>query len=183
MTKGRPKNWCLNSMWYTGTVCRIIINLTGRLSCGDVLCFRPILRKISSPCLFSPVQRTLVSKCVTQVEQCDLHLLKLGKLCKGSLDLPKWVTNRVDRDFRFDRNMLATCQEEARASRARKQSKGGKRKGKGSDSANKKTKKVILVVLVLATTLFHWRASIYFTYMIFRYRTVFFVAAGTCGHR
>lgn len=62
-----------------------------------------------------------------------MQLLLLGKLCKGSLDLPKWVTSRVDRDFRIDQRAIPKCQDKARSDREkRKRRAGGKGKGKGS---------------------------------------------------
>lgn len=70
-----------------------------------------------------------------------MQLLLLGKLCKGSLDLPKWVTSRVDRDFRIDQGKIADCQDEARTERTerekRKRGAGGKGKGKGSSKKKK----------------------------------------------
>lgn len=68
------------------------------------------------------------------MEECDVQLLLLGKLCKGSLDLPRWVSSRVDRDFRIDQNAIAGCQEHSRGLREKR-----KRKGKaGSGPASKK---------------------------------------------
>ena len=68
------------------------------------------------------------------MEECDVQLLLLGKLCKGSLDLPRWVSSRVDRDFRIDQAAIAGCQEQSRGLREKR-----KRKGKaGSGSASKK---------------------------------------------
>lgn len=73
-----------------------------------------------------------------------MQLLLLGKLCKGSLDLPKWVTSRVDRDFRIDRGKIAECQDVAREMREkRKRPAGGKGRGqgKGKGKGSKKKKK------------------------------------------
>ena len=68
-----------------------------------------------------------------------MQLLLLGKLCKGSLDLPKWVTSRVDRDFRIDQGKIAECQDVAREMREkRKRPAGGKSRGKGKGSKKKK---------------------------------------------
>lgn len=76
-----------------------------------------------------------------QIEECDVQLLLLGKLCKGSLDLPKWVTSRVDRDFRIDQKVVAVCQEEVRATRQkRKRGATGKNKKDTSKSSAKKKK-------------------------------------------
>lgn len=64
-----------------------------------------------------------------------MHLLKLGKLCKGSLDLTRWIANRVDRDFRWHAQKIDSCQDKMRASREKKEkgsaSKIKKRKNKG----------------------------------------------------
>lgn len=66
-----------------------------------------------------------------------MQLLLLGKLCKGSLNLPRWVTSRVDRDFRIDREKIADLQENAREKREkRKRGAGGKGKGKKSKSSS-----------------------------------------------
>ncbi|CAM9831866.1 unnamed protein product, partial [Ectocarpus sp. 8 AP-2014] len=65
-------------------------------------------------------QSRLVPALIFQIEECDVQLLLLGKQCKGSLDLPKWVTSRVDRDFRIDQKVVAECQEEVRASRQKR---------------------------------------------------------------
>lgn len=66
-----------------------------------------------------------------------MHLLKLSKLCKGSLDLSKWVTNRVDRDFIIDPKIVAKCQEQ----KLRELHDKKKRKGKGSKTLASKRKK------------------------------------------
>lgn len=63
------------------------------------------------------------------MEECDVQLLKMGKICKSSLDLPKWVGKRVDRDFRINRKAIASCQEETRASREKRKRKGQTKKG------------------------------------------------------
>ncbi|CAM9603113.1 unnamed protein product, partial [Discosporangium mesarthrocarpum] len=69
-------------------------------------------------------QSRLVPGLVFQVEQCDVQLLKLGKLCRGSLDLSRWVTHRLDRDFKIHASVIAGCQEELRESREKKRGKG-----------------------------------------------------------
>lgn len=81
----------------------------------------------------------------TQMEESDVQLLLLGKLCKGSLDLPKWVASRVDRDFKIDQDKIAGFQDAARTKREkRKRRAGGKGKGsskkKGSGSSSSKAK-------------------------------------------
>ncbi|CAM9527283.1 unnamed protein product [Ectocarpus fasciculatus] len=85
-------------------------------------------------------QSRLVPALVFQIEECDVQLLLLGKLCKGSLDLPKWVTSRVDRDFRINLNAVAGCQEEVRATRKKRKhgADGKKKKGTSKSSAKKK---------------------------------------------
>eukprot|EP00903_Cladosiphon_okamuranus_P008699 g8335.t1 len=84
-------------------------------------------------------QSRLVPSLVFQMEECDVQLLLLGKLCKGSLDLPKWVTSRVDRDFRIDQGKIDYFQDKARTEREkRKRGAGGKDKGKGKGSSKKK---------------------------------------------
>ncbi|CAM9230899.1 unnamed protein product, partial [Ectocarpus sp. 13 AM-2016] len=85
-------------------------------------------------------QSRLVPALIFQIEECDVQLLLLGKLCKGSLDLPKWVTSRVDRDFRIDQKVVAECQEEVRASRQKRKrgATGKKKKDTGKSSAKKK---------------------------------------------
>lgn len=65
------------------------------------------------------------------MEECDVQLLLLGKLCKGSLDLPKWVTSRVDRDFRIDKGKIAKCQDGVRTEREKRKRGGAGGKGKG----------------------------------------------------
>lgn len=75
----------------------------------------------------------------TQMEECDVQLLLLGKLCKGSLDLPRWVTSRADRDFRIDLDKIAECQDVAREKREkRKRPAGGRGKGKSKGGKKKK---------------------------------------------
>ncbi|CAM9185939.1 unnamed protein product, partial [Ectocarpus sp. 6 AP-2014] len=85
-------------------------------------------------------QSRLVPALIFQIEECDVQLLLLGKQCKGSLDLPKWVTSRVDRDFRIDQKVVAECQEEVRASRQKRKrgATGKKKKDTGKTSAKKK---------------------------------------------
>eukprot|EP00752_Nemacystus_decipiens_P005128 g4653.t1 len=84
-------------------------------------------------------QSRLVPSLIFQMEECDVRLLLLGKLCKGSLDLPKWITSRADRDFRIAQDKIAECQDKAREQREkRKRPAGGKSKGKGKGS--KKTR-------------------------------------------
>lgn len=74
-----------------------------------------------------------------QMEQCDVHLLKLGKLCKGLFDVTKWVTHRVDRDFRIDRKVVSSCQQEEAEARERKAKRKLKReKPSGKTKRGKK---------------------------------------------
>lgn len=81
------------------------------------------------------------------MEECDVQLLLLGKLCKGSLDLPKWVTSRVDRDFRLDQDLVADCQEKRREAREKRKrgssskGSGNKKNKKNKDSSSSKNKK------------------------------------------
>lgn len=94
------------------------------------------------------------------MEECDVQLLKLGKLCKGSLDLPKWVTSRVDRDFRIDPDVIASCQEALRGSREKRKQKGKKK------SASKKKK-----MSAQASLLLLWHGTVllndFFMYVTF----------------
>ncbi|CAB1119943.1 unnamed protein product [Ectocarpus sp. CCAP 1310/34] len=83
-------------------------------------------------------QSRLVPALIFQIEECDVQLLLLGKLCKGSLDLPKWVTSRVDRDFRINQKVVAECQEEVRASRQKRKREATGKKKKDTGSAKKK---------------------------------------------
>lgn len=70
-----------------------------------------------------------------------MHLLKLAKLRKGSsLDLSKWVTSRVDRDFRIDHKIIATCQEELRGSRDKRKRQVKDKKESTSAKPMKKNK-------------------------------------------
>lgn len=71
------------------------------------------------------------------MEECDVQLLLLGKLCKGSLDLPKWVTSRVDRDFRIEVGKIAKCQDGVRTAREKRKRGGSGGKGKGGTKKKK----------------------------------------------
>eukprot|EP00638_Chattonella_subsalsa_P008609 CAMPEP_0117762380 /NCGR_PEP_ID=MMETSP0947-20121206/17903_1 /TAXON_ID=44440 /ORGANISM="Chattonella subsalsa, Strain CCMP2191" /LENGTH=155 /DNA_ID=CAMNT_0005583675 /DNA_START=101 /DNA_END=568 /DNA_ORIENTATION=+ len=78
-------------------------------------------------------QGRLVPEMIYQIEQRDLTLLKVGKLCKG-VDVSRWVRRFTARDFKIDTEKVSTLQEQEKERQKRK------RKKEGASGTSKKTK-------------------------------------------